>query len=92
MNLEEIEKEFNELARNRNVFIDDPNGGFIIANDKIKQFYRSKFTELLESLRVEEIDIDETGEYKTDLANKLARNGYNSCVEKVNSRIDNLLK
>lgn len=52
----------------------------------------SKFTELLESLRMKEIDIDETGEFKTDQANRLARNGYNSCVEKVNSKIDNIIK
>ena len=53
---------------------------------KIKQFYRSKFTELLESLRMEEFD----GE-NNPMLNEFTR-GKNQAIQEINKRISNLLK
>lgn len=93
--ISEIEKEFDEKftrisldpselgAYKDKWFLKD----YITAGD-LKQFYRSKLTELLESLRMEEED--EPDNYHT--FNDGKKSARCEIIQEINKRIDNLLK
>jgi hypothetical protein len=86
MTISEIEKEFDEK------FVRKIGEAQIRVADKfpaeyIERFIRSKFTELLESLRMEEMDMSD-GYISADARNEWV--GHNRAVQEINKRIDDI--